>query len=250
MSDTNCPNELEAFRLLVSAYHPDTLRYPRSEPIATPSERLRLALTWNVFKTLEQIAPSAWMRRLLAMSAGLPDGYDSAPHMTQVTCWSDLAPAPSALLRRGRRHPVPVSAIIDTDDTVIVVLTPAVTDLHEVVSETKEGGLLDLAEAAAWLAGARSTYVIVVLPIDADEEVWTSRVRRRAERVTRVLKSGPKGPANLRGIGPTTWRALHGLLSEISACRFIDQAEQRHAMTAARWIAARLRPELRRRNLA
>lgn len=244
------PGEPDAFRLLVSAYHPDTLRYPASGPIATPSERLRLALTWNVFKTLEQIAPSVWMRRLVAISAGLPEGYDSAPHLTQVTCWSDLRPAPSAILRRGRRNAVPVSTIIDTDDTVIALLAPAITDLHEVVSETKEGGLLDLAEATAWLAGARSAYVIVVLPIEADEDVWTSRVRGRAERVRRVLQAGPKGPANVRGIGATTWRALHDLLSEISASRFIAGSEQRCAMTTAEWLAARLRPELERRNLA
>lgn len=233
--------EPDAFRLLVSAYHPDALRRPFADRVATPGEHLRLALTWNVFKTLEQIAPSAWMRRLLATSVGLPDGYDSAPHMTQVTCWSDLRPAPSTILRQGRRHAIPVSVVIDTDDTLIVLLTPAVTDLHEVVSETSDAGLAELSEAAAWLAGARSTYVIVVLPIEADEAVWTSRFRRRAECARRVAQAAPKGPANLRGVGTTTWSALHDLLSELSACSFIAQAERRYASTAAAWMRARLR---------
>ena len=47
----------DAFRLLVSPYHPDTLRHPASGRDSTPSDRLRHAMTWNVFKTLEQIAP-------------------------------------------------------------------------------------------------------------------------------------------------------------------------------------------------
>jgi hypothetical protein len=244
------PGEPDAFRLLVSPYHPDTLRYPASGAVTTPSERLRHALTWNVFKTLEQIAPSVWMRPLLAMSAGLPEGYDSAPHITKVTCWSNLKPAPSAILRRGRRNAVPVSAIIDTDDTVITFLTPSATDLTGVLSDTKEEGLLDLAEATAWLAGTRSAYVSVVLPIEADEEVWTARVRRRAERARRVLQASPKAPANIRGIGATTWTALHDLMSEISASRFIAKSEQRCAQTTAEWMAARLGPALARQRHA
>src|SRR5688572_32110865 len=104
-------DERDAFKLLVSPYHPDTLRYPASGAATAASDRLRHALTWNVFKTLEQIAPSVWMRPLVARSTGLPDGYSSAPHITAVTCWSNLQPAPRATLRRGRRNAVPVSAI-------------------------------------------------------------------------------------------------------------------------------------------
>lgn len=236
MPHTPRPGEPDAFRLLVSAYHPDALRYPAAGPIATPSERLQLALTWNVFKTLEQIAPGAWIRRLLATSTGLPDGYDSAPHMTRVTCWADLEPAPSAVLRRGRRHAVPVSVIIETDDTVIVVVTPNVTGLDEAVSNTTDGGLLDLAEATAWLAGARSAYVLVVLPMEVDEDAWTPRIRQRGERVRRVLAVSPKGPANLRGIGATTWPALRDLLAGIRACGCNRAAEQRYADTTVEWM--------------
>jgi hypothetical protein len=238
----------DAFRLLVSAYHPDTLRDPSSGPDTTPSDRLRHALTWNVFKTLEQIAPSIWMRPLVARATGLPDGYASAPHITAVTCWSNLQPAPNALLRRGRRHTVPVSAIVDTDDTVITFLTPSPTELLDsVLSETAEGGLLDVAEATAYLAGSRSAYVSVVLPIEVSEQVWASRVRRRAER---VLVSGGRSPENLRGIGATTWSALHELLSEIADSRFISRPERRYAMTAADWMSERLATETSRKRLA
>lgn len=241
----------DAFRLLVSPYHPDTLRYPAAGPVITPSERLRHALTWNVFKTLEQIAPSVWMRPLIARCAGLPDGYDSAPHITAVTCWSTLAPAPSAMLRRGRRRGVGVSAIVDTDDTVLTFVTPAPADLLDrVLSETAEDGLLDLAEAAAYLAGTRSAYVSVVLPIESDEEVWAARVRRRAERVRRLLSASGRGPANIRGIGVTTWTALHELLSEIGASRFISKSEQNCAVTTAHWMRERLGSDLSRQRLA
>jgi hypothetical protein len=241
----------DAFRLLVSPYHPDTLRYPASGPVVRASDRLRHALTWNVFKTLEQIAPSVWMRPLVARCAGLPDGYDSAPHVTTVTCWSDLEPAASAMLRRGRRDRVAADVIIDTDDTVVTIVTPAQPELlSRVLSDTADDGLLDLAEATARRAGTRSAYVAVVLPIEADEDVWSTRVRRRAERVVRVLNASGRAPSNIRGIGVTTWSALHDMLSEIATSRFISKPEQKFALTTADWMADRLGPDLNQQRLA
>jgi len=241
----------DAFRLLVSAYHPDTLREPSSGPASTQGDRLRHALTWNVFKTLEQIAPSIWMRPLVARATGLPDGYASAPHITAVTCWSILQPAPNAALRRGRRRSVPVGVIVDTDDTVITFLMPSPTELLDtVLSETAEGGLLDVAEATAYLAGTRSAYVSVVLPIEVEEQVWRPRVERRAEQVSRVLSASGRSSENLRGMGATTWNALHQLLSEIAHSPFISRAEHRCAMTAVNWMSERLTIEISRKRLA
>jgi hypothetical protein len=241
----------DAFRLLVSPYHPDTLRDPSSGPEATSSDRLRHALTWNVFKTLEQIAPSVWMRPLVARATGLPDGYASAPQVTAVTCWSTLHPAPNAMLRRGRRRNVPFGAIVDTDDTVVTFLTPSPTEmLDTVLSETSEGGLLDVAEATAYLAGTRSAYVSVVLPAEVEEEVWARRVQRRAERVSRLLSSRWRSPENLRGMGATTWSALHELLSEIAHSRFISRTEQRFAMAAADWMSEQIAAETSVKRLA
>ena len=241
----------DAFRLLVSAHHPDTLRDPSSAPDTTQSDRLRHALTWNVFKTLEQIAPGIWMRRLVARATGLPDGYSSAPHITAVTCWSNLQPAPNAVLRRGRRHSVPVSAIVDTDDTVVTFLVPSPKAmLDSVLSETVEGGLLETAEATAYLAGNRSAYVSVVLPIELEEQVWAPLVRRHAERVRRLLSSNSRGPGNLRAIGAITWNAMHELLSEIAHSPFISRPEQRYAMTAVDWMSERFAIETRRKRLA
>lgn len=243
--------ERDAFRLLVSAYHPDTLRYPATGAATTASDRLRHALTWNVFKTLEQIAPSVWMRPLVARATGLPDGYDSAPHVTAVSCWSNLQPAPNATLRRGRRHAVPVSAIVDTDDTVVSLLAPSPAEmLDTILSDTADGGLLDVAEATAYLAGTRSAYVSVVLPIDVEAQVWGPRVRRRAERVSRVLSSSARKPENIRGIGSTTWQALHELLSEIAQSRFIAKSEQRCAQTTVDWMNQRIAAESSRKKLA
>ena len=239
-------DERDAFRFLVSPYHPDTQRYPIAGAITSPGDRLRHALTWNVFRTFEQIAPSLWMRPLLARCVGLSDGYDSAPHTVSVSCWSRIAPTPSAMLRRGRRDLIPVDVIVETDDTVVSVITPPLPDLlGRVLSETAEGGLLDLAEATSWLAGTRRAYVGVVLPLEADDDVWLTRIRRRAARVGNVLHTTARGVSNLRGMGPLTWTALHDVLTDASESSSVATSERELAMLTARWMAERLRSRSR-----
>jgi len=234
-------HDRDAFRFLVSRYHPDSLRLPVSASVTTPSERLRHAFAWNVFKTLEQVAPSLWMRLLVARSVGLPERYDSAPHVAKVACWPNLKPAPASILRRGRVQSVPVDVVIDTDDTVVTVLTPAPSELLDrILSETAVDGLVSVAEATAWLAGCRSAYVCVVLPIESDNQEWIDRVGGRAKRVERLLLAEGRGLTNLRGIGAVTWSALQDVLAEVERSPLVADSERRWVHLTAEWMRERL----------
>ena len=89
-----------------------------------------------------------------------------------------------------------------------------------------------------------------MLPIEADAQAWGARVRRRAERVQRVLQSSRRPPANVRGVGVTTWQALHELLSEVAGSPFIADSEKRCALTTVEWMAQRLRGSVDYQRLA
>ena len=198
-------------------------------------------MTWNVFKTLEQVAPSLWMRLLIARSVGWPDHYNSAPHIAKVACWPNLETAPSAILRRGRPQSVPVNVVIDTDDTVVTLLTPGPSEmLDRVLSDTSADGLVNVAQATSWLAGTRSAYISVVLPLESDSQQWIDRVQRRADQAHRVLLAHGRAPANLRGIGAVTWTRLHELLTELEASDFIHDSERRLVQMTAAWMKERL----------
>ena len=241
MSHNDRTHDRDAFRFLVSPYHPDSLRYPIAAFVTTESERTRHAMTWNMFKTLEQVAPSLWMRLLIARSVGLPDNYNSAPHIVKVACWPNLKTTPSAILRRGRPQTVPVNVVISTDDTVITLLTPGPSELLDrVLSDTAADGLVSVAQATSWLAGTRSAYVSVVLPIESDSQQWLDRVQRRSGQAHRVLLAHGHPPANLRGIGAVTWPKLHELLTEVEASAFINDSERRWVQMTAAWMKERL----------
>jgi hypothetical protein len=146
----NRPDERNAFRLLISAHHPYTLRYPASGAI-TPSDRLRHALTWKYSRRLSRLRQGCGCVRRLRDARVFRMVITRRRKSAWCAAGSSPEPAPSGRLRRGKRHPVPVSVIVDTDDAVISLLTPTPDDLLDrVMSDTADDGLLDVAEATAW----------------------------------------------------------------------------------------------------
>jgi hypothetical protein len=231
----------DAFRFFVSPYHPDSLRVPSAGPVIEAGDRLRHALTWNVFRTLEQIAPSFWMRPLVARMGGLVDDYASAPHVCEISCWAQLGPAPWAMLRRGRRDTVRADVIIATDDTVVSVFVPSLAEMTgTVLSDTAEGGLLDLIEATAVHAGVRAAYVCVVLPLGADSDTWLTRVNRRGQGVHRVLLASTRRVNNARGIGALRWHSLLSILDDAAGSDLLPSSERRLAAGTVDWVRDRL----------
>jgi hypothetical protein len=231
----------DVFRFFVSPYHPDVLRQPLADAGAVASDRLRHGLTWNVFRTLEQIAPAFWMRPLVASLGALTSEYNSAPHVCSVSCWEWLDPCPAAKLRRARRAAVRADVVIDTDDTVVTFLVPNIADVTDLVlSDTADGGLLDLLEATSFKGGVRAAYVGVVLPPGRDSDVWIEHVQRRATAVHRVVQASGRHVRNVRGIGALTWHQLYALLADAASSELLLDSERRIAAATERWMAQRL----------
>jgi hypothetical protein len=75
-------------------------------------------LTWNVFRTLELIAPSFWLRRFRARLDAVTSLEAGGPSLS-VHLWAVL-PTPA---ERWRQEPVRVDALTETDTAVYGVMT-------------------------------------------------------------------------------------------------------------------------------
>jgi hypothetical protein len=211
---------------LVSAYHPDTLRAPRGETAA---------LAWNVFKTMEQLAPTIWMRPLLARLGCLDDPYRSAPHTVSVGVWQQLDPSPRAMLRRARLEPVRADVVVSTDDTLITVVTPTEEELYmRLCADASECDLLELIESTSWIAGTRVAYTGLVLPLGADEGA-VQLFQRKVERVYRSSRDGLRPIENHQGVGVSTWGRLLALLAECAASPRVAAHERALARAVESW---------------
>lgn len=218
-------------------YHPDLLRQPAisaSDPIG---DRRRAALLWNTFRTLESTAPAFWLRRLIARLGGLRDGVAFAPHTVQVRCWEDLPLAPVAMLRRGKRGHVMVDAVVETEDLLLAICAPALPSLAmTLLADTSAPGLLEVVESTSWRAGSRFAFVAVLLPPEADETTWSTRVARRAGLVERVVAAGERPIGNLRGIGSLAWGDLVGIFQDVATSPIIGIDERDAASRQLKWM--------------
>ena len=230
------------WEFFVSPYHPDSLRAPVDPTAAASHDVVRCSLTWNVFRTFEQIAPHIWMRPLVARFTGIPHGYRSAPHSVAVSCWRELAPPPPAMLRRHRREDVRADVVIETEDTVLTFVVPTRTELRTTVwADGSDHGLLELVESTSWLAGRRDAYTGIIMPLEPDDHVWRARIRGRAERLHRTLQARDPSLANVQDVGVITWLALADVLLDATQSPIIRDSERQLARCTAEWISAKTR---------
>lgn len=231
----------DPFALTQQPYHPDVLRQPPVSAADPRGDRRRAALLWNTFRALEDTAPAFWLRRFVARLGGLSEGVAFAPHTVAIRCWCELPLAPSAMLRRGKRGAVPVDVLVETEDLVVAVCAPSLETLAgRLLTDTDEPGLLEVAEAAMWKAGARPAFVAVLLPPEADEAVWSARVGRRARIVRQILAADERTKNSLRGLGTLVWADLVAILRDVATSPIIRFDEGARAAALVRWLTRAL----------
>jgi hypothetical protein len=109
-----------------------------------------------------------------------------------------------------------------------------------VLADSTEGGLLDLIEATAVMAGVRAAYVCVVLPLGADSDTWLTRVKRRGQSVHRVLHASTRRVSNAQGIGALRWHTLLSILDDAAGSDLLPATERRLAAATVSWVRDRL----------
>src|SRR6188768_1674905 len=79
-------------RFVIAPHHPDRLRRPLASLVAASDERFQQALVWNIFRTLELVTPSFWLRRFHIRLTG--EASLVPPQISRVHLWQHLPPPP------------------------------------------------------------------------------------------------------------------------------------------------------------
>jgi hypothetical protein len=100
----NIPADLRD-ELVIAPHHPDRLRGPAARLGASTDDRFLQALAWNVFRTLELLAPAFWLRRFHLRMPGDPAVVPA--QVLRVSLWRPWHSPDSTNRRRAarRRHP-------------------------------------------------------------------------------------------------------------------------------------------------
>ncbi len=140
-------------QFVISPHHPDRLR--RRFPLAAAAgrDRFQQALTWNVFRTLELVAPAYWLRRLHTRLTGQPSLVP--PQIVDVHLWRAL-PLPPILQIDGARPDVTTDVVIETEHDVWILIVPRQGE----VPDTQERAVDVIDAERGWRARGRITVVL------------------------------------------------------------------------------------------
>jgi|SRR5688572_6776030 len=224
-----------ASEFILLDHHPDLSRRPDAKPGLIDTENRRAALTWNVFRTLELIAPAFWLRRFRARLDALTS-LEPGDRSLSVRLWPVLAtPA-----ERWRQEPVGLDALIETDTAVYWVMTLADSDLE--LGDTtlaRPDAILRVIDAVSWYAGARDCYIALITSDWADTPISSGlieRYRGSRDMLLRRLPHRRDGLRNVRGIGRMTWRDVASIVQDCAGSDSLTDLERFAANRTGRWL--------------
>jgi hypothetical protein len=216
---------------VIAPHHPDRLRRPLPAGIAAGDDPFRHALTWNVFRTLELIAPSFWLRRLHVRLTGAASLL--APQVVSVRLWPELSLPP---IRRidGTRAGVVADVVIETEHDVWTILVPPDRSVETIATDAA-----DVLDAGGWLAGRRSHHSGVI-ERDASNASAGLLLKQRygRSRESAALRSAARGPATPAGSGwgRLSWPDLAAVLADCAGARNLPAIERTLAANAVDWL--------------
>ena len=221
----------ERERFVIAGHHPDRLRRPAASPGVTSDERFQQALAWNIFRTLELVSPSFWLRRFHIRLTG--DPHVVPPQIARVRLWQHL-PLPPIQRIDGERPDVVADVVIETEHAVWTLV--AESPRNDLMDSDRTAAVVD---AGAWFAGARQHYCGVIGSGARNASLGSVlQVRYSRSRESARLRSATRGPATPTRVqwGAIQWSELAALLQDCREAANLPSIERALARNAFEWL--------------
>lgn len=196
------------------------------------------AVTWNVFRSLRQIAPEAWLPPLWSRAFGTPVPKDLN---AAVTLWKSVPP-PLGLLAESDEGPSEIDVAIEAASWVWFIEAKYRGDISKgtTTRPTRDQVLRNL-DVGSYYAGVRSFYFSLLIASDRTSPLGVQKLQEYSDFnvVRERLEHRVDGIKNLREIGKLSWSQLDTVLvdAENAAAR---QDERAYARRATEWLRARV----------
>jgi hypothetical protein len=197
------------------------------------------AATWNVFRSLRQIAPQVWLSLLWPRSfnTAVPEDLNAA-----VTLWKSVPP-PLGLLVDGDEGSSEIDVVIEAASWVWFIETKYRGDISKgtTTRPTRDQVLRNI-DVGTYYAGVRSFYFSLLIASNQQSPLGVQMLQTYSDfNIVRECLRGhrPDGLSNLKEIGKLTWSQLDNVL--LKAGDATDHPEERaYAGRASEWLRARV----------
>lgn len=200
------------------------------------SENSEDAVTWNVFRSLRQIDPRAWLPELTRV--GMPGRGVPPGNPVTVSLWQTVPPPPS-LLESGAEGESEIDVVVESPTWVWFIEAKYRSDISTktTVRETRDQVLRNI-DLGSYYAGVREFCFSLLIRDERSSPLGLSAVQKYADLKTpRELLADhrPDGLMNLKAVTLLTWQDLGGVLNNARAgARRADECG--YAERALKWM--------------
>lgn len=219
--------------LIIDRYNPDLLTMRGSKTASMRSENSEDVLTWNVFRSLAQIAPSFWFPRLHQAVFG---GAPPSPAATSVGIhlWKRLQPPPALRNFQRDEGESEFDVVIETEYSVWCIEAKFKRDARErTTSNDLRDQVIRNLDVGSWYAGVRP-FDFSLLVLGEERSPTGEALVSTYGREPPQLPHRPDGLTNLRGVAMMRWRQVADVLRDCAQAARED--ERPYAEKALAWL--------------
>ncbi|NUZ04677.1 hypothetical protein HQN59_02775 [Schlegelella sp. ID0723] len=198
------------------------------------------AVTWNVFRSLRQVAPEVWLPELWRHA--FPGTSAPEPGRATVSLWKSVAP-PLGLLAGGDEGESEIDVVIEAPTWVWFIEAKLGSDISTgTTTRSERDQVLRNIDVGTHYAGVRDFQFSLLILSEPRSRKGADRVDQyRTFDIVRSLLAlhRPDGLPNLQHVGLLKWSKVAQVLSY--AATNAPQADERiHAERAASWLRHKL----------
>jgi hypothetical protein len=225
--------------LIIDRYDPvfASMRAGKREHLR--SENSEDAVTWNVFRSLRQVEPAAWLPAL--SRTGLPGLDVPLTGPIAVRLWRTIPPPPS-LVSLGAEGESEIDVVIESPEWVWFIEAKYQSDISTgTTTRALRDQVLRNIDVGSYYAGVRQFFFTLLIRDAARSPLGVQAVSKYSDlNVPRLLLAEHRadGLRNLRAVTLLTWLDLGRILALcMDSARRDDERE--YAQRAIAWIKAK-----------
>lgn len=230
--------------LIIDRYDPVFATMKASKRKHLHSANSEDAVTWNVFRSLRQIAPTVWLPELFG-EAFPTHGLTHTEHAT-ISIWKTVTPPPGLLLE-GDEGESEIDVVIETPSIVWFIEAKLTSDISvKTTVRADRDQVLRNIDVGSFYAGTRRFYFSLLIANETKSKEGVGRVKEYQDlsKPRELLsKHRPDGLENLSGVSQIEWSMVSEVLRD-AAENAPREAERQYAARARDWMVSRaLSPE-------
>jgi hypothetical protein len=198
------------------------------------------AVTWNVFRSLRQITPEAWLPPLWRRA--FPDAAAPGDFRVSVRLWESVSP-PLGLLADGDEGPSEIDVVIEAASWVWFIEAKYQSDISMgTTTRPDRDQILRNLDVGTYYAGVRRFFFSLLIISGHRSPIGVQKLQEYSdlgEARRRLAAHRPDGLTNLCAIGQLTWHELGEVLA--GAEKAAEREDERaYAARAIAWLSQRV----------